>query len=84
MPLEQELLVLYLAIYGYLDDMPVEKAIVLEENFHKFMETNHPEIGGKIAAEKELSSETTASASPTRSRAPWTRLRKRPFPGRVR
>jgi F-type H+-transporting ATPase subunit alpha len=57
MPLEREVLVLYLAIHGYLDDVPVDKIISVEDSFHKFMETNYPEIGKRIASEKEITPE---------------------------
>ena len=58
MPLEKEVTILHAVINGYLDDVPVEKVRAFEESFHRFMETSHPEIGQRIAAEKELSDET--------------------------
>ncbi len=58
MPLEKEVTILHAVINGYLDDVPVEKVRAFEEGFHRFMETSHPEIGQRIAAEKELSDET--------------------------
>jgi F-type H+-transporting ATPase subunit alpha len=35
----------------------VDKVITFETNFYRFMEANHPEIGGSIAREKEISPE---------------------------
>jgi F-type H+-transporting ATPase subunit alpha len=58
MPLKKEVTILYAVINGYLDDVPVEKVRGFEEGFHRFMETSHPEIGQRIAEEKELSDET--------------------------
>jgi F-type H+-transporting ATPase subunit alpha len=58
MPLKKEVTILYAVINGYLDDVPVEKVKGFEEGFHRFMETSHPEIGQRIAEEKELSDET--------------------------
>ena len=58
MPVEREVAILYAAINGYLDDVPLDKVAAFESGFHKFMETNRPEIGGQIASTKELSSET--------------------------
>lgn len=58
MPLEKEVTILHAVINGYLDDVPVEKVRAFEEGFHRFMETSHPEISQRIAAEKELSDET--------------------------
>ncbi len=58
MPLEKEVTILYAVINGYFDDVPVEKSATSEQNFHRFMETGHPEIGQRIAKEKELKPET--------------------------
>lgn len=58
MPLEKEVTILYAAVNGYLDDVPVEKIAAFEQGFHRFMETNHPEIGKRIAAEKEIKPDT--------------------------
>ncbi len=58
MTLEKEVTILYAVINGYLDDVPVERVRAFEDGFHRFMETSHPEIGQRIAAEKEISGET--------------------------
>ena len=58
MTLEQEVTILYAAINGYLDDVPLAKIAALETAFHKFMASNHPEIGKDIAATKDLTAET--------------------------
>jgi F-type H+-transporting ATPase subunit alpha len=58
MPVEREVAILYAAINGYLDDVSIDKVAAFESGFHKFLETNHPDIGGQIASTKELSSET--------------------------
>jgi F-type H+-transporting ATPase subunit alpha len=60
-PMEKQVIILYLAINGYLDDVAVEKIRDFEANLHKFMDTTHPEIGASIAREKDLS-ETTEEA----------------------
>jgi len=57
-PLEKQVMILYAAINGYLDDVPVDKITAFEANFHRFMEANHPKIGDKIAKDKELKPET--------------------------
>jgi len=46
---------LYAVINGYLDDIEVGKVTAFEVDFHRFMETNHTEIGKSIAETKELS-----------------------------
>jgi len=60
MPVEKQVMILYAAISGYLDDVAVEKLGDFEANFHRFMESSHPEIGSAIARDKILSEETEA------------------------
>ena len=58
MPLEKQVMIIYAVTNGYLDDVPVDKVRQWESDFHRFMETAHPEIGQTIASEKALSDET--------------------------
>ena len=58
MPVEKQVLILYAAINGYTDDIPVEKISEFEAGFHRFMETSHPEVVSVIAREKSISDET--------------------------
>jgi F-type H+-transporting ATPase subunit alpha len=58
MPLEKQVMILYAVTNGYLDDTPVDKISSFEEAFHRFMETNNPNIGKAIASEKALSDKT--------------------------
>ncbi len=58
MSLGEEVLILYAVTSGYLDDVPVDKVIAWEGNFHRFMETSHPEIEQKINEDMEIKSET--------------------------
>jgi F-type H+-transporting ATPase subunit alpha len=58
MSLGKQSSILYAVTNGYLDDVPVEKVLSWEENFHRFMETSHPEIEKKINAEYEIKPET--------------------------
>jgi F-type H+-transporting ATPase subunit alpha len=58
MSLDKQVTILYAAINGYLDDVPVDKVTVFETNFHRFMEANHPEVGKTINKDKELSDKT--------------------------
>ncbi len=55
MPLEEQVMILYVAINGYLDDIVMDKITIFESEFHSFMDTNHSEIGKTIAGKKELS-----------------------------
>ncbi|TAK61374.1 MAG: F0F1 ATP synthase subunit alpha [Dehalococcoidia bacterium] len=45
---------------GLLDDVPVEKVQSFETAFHKFMESNKPELTAKIMDEKVISDEIAA------------------------
>jgi len=58
MPLEKQVMILYAAINGYIDDVPLDKVVTFETNFHRFMEANHPKIGKNIAKEKEITAQT--------------------------
>jgi len=55
---EKQVMILYAAINGHLDDVAVEQLATFEIDFNRFMEANRPEIGKAIAEEKDISSET--------------------------
>lgn len=57
MSLGKQVSILYAVTNGYLDDVPVDRVISWEENFHRFMETRHPEIEKRINQEMELTKE---------------------------
>jgi len=57
-PLEQQVMVLYAVINGYLDDVAVARVTAFETDFLRFMETSHKEIGESIAKTKELDEKT--------------------------
>jgi F-type H+-transporting ATPase subunit alpha len=56
-PMEKQVMILYAAINGYLDDVPVDKISAFETSFHRFMEANHPKLGDQIAKDKDISPE---------------------------
>ena len=58
MPVERQVMILYAAINGYIDDIAVDKVSAFETDFHRFMGANHPEIGKTIVKEKDISDET--------------------------
>jgi F-type H+-transporting ATPase subunit alpha len=58
MSLGKEVMILYAVTNGYLGDVPVDKVMAWEGNFHRFMETNHPELEQKINDDKEIKPET--------------------------
>jgi F-type H+-transporting ATPase subunit alpha len=57
MPVEKQVMILYAAINGYIDDVPLDKVRDFEADFHRFMEANHPDVGKAIAKEKELTAD---------------------------
>jgi F-type H+-transporting ATPase subunit alpha len=56
--LEKQVMILYTAVNGYLDDVALDKVALFETRFYEFMEANHPEIGKDIAQTKEISDKT--------------------------
>ena len=56
--LENQIIILYAAINGYLDDIPVKKVVDFEDAFIRIMDTMHPEIGKDIKKTKDLSDKT--------------------------
>jgi F-type H+/Na+-transporting ATPase subunit alpha len=48
MPLEDQVVVLYAANNGYLDDVPVDRVTVWKSDFIQFLHTAHPELGRAI------------------------------------
>ena len=56
--MEHQVIILYAAINGYLDDVGVEKVSGFEAGLLAFMESSHPEIGSTIARAKELDEDT--------------------------
>ncbi len=58
MTLDKEVTILYAVTNGYLDDVPIEKVAIFEQALHRFLETSHPEVGKRIAADKMIKPET--------------------------
>ena len=58
MSLEKQVMILYAVINGYLDDVTIDNVTAFEVDFHRFMETNHPEIGESITGKKEIDAKT--------------------------
>jgi len=50
--------ILYAVTNGFLDEVPVDKVMTWEENFHRFMKTSHPEIEQKVNDDKEIKPDT--------------------------
>jgi F-type H+/Na+-transporting ATPase subunit alpha len=54
-PVESQIMIIYAATNGLLDDLPVAAIRKFETGFHEYMGARHPEIGAAIRTEKELS-----------------------------
>ena len=57
--MEKQVIILYAAINGLLDDVPLAKMREFENGLYKFMDAGHPEIVNSIAREKDLSTATS-------------------------
>ena len=55
--LGQEVMILYAVTNGYLDEVPVDKIVACEQNFHEFMKSSHPDIEQRLNTEHEMKSE---------------------------
>ena len=59
-PVEKQVMIIYTATHGYLDDVPVDLVSTWENAFYRFMDTSHPEIGEEIV-EKSVKQRNTMS-----------------------
>ncbi|MBI4053928.1 MAG: F0F1 ATP synthase subunit alpha [Candidatus Doudnabacteria bacterium] len=57
MAVEHQVAVLYAAVNGYLDQVPVEKAKEWEEKFHQYLKNNARDLLNQIRVKKELEGE---------------------------
>jgi F-type H+/Na+-transporting ATPase subunit alpha len=57
MSLHEEVAILYAAVNGYLDDVPVNKIRDFETAFRRFMASSHPDAGEAIEDKKEITPE---------------------------
>lgn len=61
---QDQVMVIYTAVNGYLMDIPVEQVVKFHKDYLKFMNSNHPEIG-KAILEKQKIDEATETALKT-------------------
>jgi F-type H+/Na+-transporting ATPase subunit alpha len=59
--LDRQVMIIYAATNGYLDDVPIDKVGAFESAFSKFMDASHPEVVEKIMSTKALDSDTEAT-----------------------
>jgi F-type H+-transporting ATPase subunit alpha len=55
--LENQVMILYAVINGYLDDIPVDKIAAFETEFYRYMESSYTDLAKNIAATRDLSQE---------------------------
>ena len=58
MPVEEQVVVLYTGVNGYLDDLPLEAVKRFERDFLRFMREKHSDILEDIKTKKEITEET--------------------------
>ncbi len=60
MSLEHQVMAIYAGTRGLIDHVPVAQVKAWENDFHRFMDTQYPDVGEAIAREKELTPEIEA------------------------
>jgi len=58
MSLEKQVMIIYVATHGYLDDVPLDAVRRFEKEFYPFMEKEYPDVGHSIANSKDLDENT--------------------------
>ena len=51
---QDQVLVIYTAVRGFLTDIPVDQVVRFQQDFLKFINSNHPEIPAEIAQKQKL------------------------------
>ncbi len=57
---QDQVLIIYTAVRGFLSDIPVDQVVRFQQDFLKFMHTNHPEVGAKILEQQKRDDATEA------------------------
>jgi F-type H+-transporting ATPase subunit alpha len=57
MPVEEQVMVIYLAVNGYLDDVNVDTLAKFEQDYLKFIRSNYAEIAKSISEKKALTAD---------------------------
>src|SRR5438105_1757888 len=60
MPVEQQIMIIYVVTNGFIDDVPVNQVREWEKGFHAFMAKSFPQVGSGIRETKTLSKELEA------------------------
>ena len=54
MPMEKQVMILWMAGKGYVDDIPVDKVKSFEDDYHQFMEKEFPDVAHEIKTKKDI------------------------------
>ena len=60
MPVQYQVIIIYVVTNKYLIDIPVEDVTRFEKEFFEFLDTKYPEIPAAIAESKVISDDTDA------------------------
>jgi F-type H+-transporting ATPase subunit alpha len=60
---EDQVLIIFSAVRGFLSDIPTDKVVDFHNDFIKFMHAQHPDIGQKIIEQKKLDDDLEQSIS---------------------
>ncbi|MHB0998986.1 MAG: F0F1 ATP synthase subunit alpha [Armatimonadota bacterium] len=58
MPVERQVMIIYTANSGYLDDVPMERVKDFEHEFYRFIDSKYPDVGMQIKKSKVLADTT--------------------------
>jgi F-type H+-transporting ATPase subunit alpha len=56
-PVEKQIVIIFAATNGYLDEVPKDKVSAFERDLYRFMDTQHPELGKRILEERKWTPE---------------------------
>ncbi|HXF48780.1 MAG TPA: F0F1 ATP synthase subunit alpha [Verrucomicrobiae bacterium] len=59
-PIERQVMIIFVATHGYLDDLPLETVKRFEQEFYPFMEKEYPDVVHTIARTKDMDKATEA------------------------
>ncbi|HBZ01518.1 MAG TPA: F0F1 ATP synthase subunit alpha [candidate division Zixibacteria bacterium] len=60
MPIEKQVVIIWVAVNGYLDDLPIDVCRKFEEEFHIYIKEQYPDIFHEISTKKEMTDAITA------------------------
>jgi F-type H+-transporting ATPase subunit alpha len=63
MPIERQVMIIFIANKGYLDDIPTEYLKRFETEFHEFMANSYPDVVHELASEHTISEKTEQELS---------------------